>query len=137
DGTGRSVVGKRDEDDLVYLSRRSIPRTMQRDKQPSAIWLVYLRARVVTQTQSRGMRRNQNIRNNRARDKVCLLVRNSSVDVIANVGIRPTVESTVFHRSCVVRNEFVTEAIALVDRRPDCIGAGLQRQTHGIANSGS
>src|SRR5438067_1833942 len=116
---------------------RSIPRTMQSNECAVAIALRKLRSRVERNADSSGVSLNQNIRYDCTVNEVGPFAFVFGVVIIADVRIRPAIESAVFDGCDVVRNKIVAERVPLIDRNPDSIGAGIERQADRIANSRS
>src|SRR5881397_3144712 len=108
---------------------------MQTDEGAITIALGKLRSRIERKTHGRGMRWNQNIRYDRARDQIGPLALMFGIVVASDIRIRPAVESAVFDGGNIVRNQIVTERVPLVDRGPYGICTRIKRQPNRISQA--
>ena len=110
---------------------------MQSDESAVAVALRKLSSRVERDADRRGVGLNQDIRYDCPLNKVGPLTFVFGIVITADVGIRPSIEAAIFNGRDVVGHKIVTKRVPFVDRDPDGIGAGIERQANGISNSGS
>src|SRR2546422_1057134 len=108
---------------------------MQGEKRAVAIVLRKLRYRVELHAQRSGVRRKQNVGNERHFYEVRHLSDVHGIVMLADVAERPAIESAVFHGRHVIRHQIVAEIVALIDGSPERVCAGLPRQRGGIPQS--
>src|SRR6266699_335382 len=96
-----------------------------------------LRACVEREAERRGVGWNQDIRHDRALDEFGFSLGNAGIDVAADVGIGPAVETAIFNRSGILWRQIVAEVVAFVDTRPQRVRARLPCQSNRIAEARS
>ena len=65
---------------------------------------------------------NRNIGYQGFRNEVWPLSLQAWIFDLSEIGIRPTVETTVFHGRDIIRDQFISQVVAFIDRRPQCTG---------------
>src|SRR5690606_19775994 len=133
----RPAAGKRYPDHLVACQIVPVPTAVHAHERAVRVSGREALGADESQPQRGDVRAERIIGLDRRPDQLRLLGADAWIDVLAPIAVRPTIEAAVANRGYVVRNELRTDLVALVDRRPQRVGFGVNRQRGGIANARS
>src|SRR5262245_42788749 len=108
---------------------------MQRDKSAIAILAWKLRSCVEGDAECGRVRHEQDIRNDCLSNQVRALRGDCRIEILSDVRIWPAIETAVANRRDVIGHKIVSELIAFVNRRPQCVCSRIERETNGISQA--
>src|SRR5207247_5382331 len=115
--------------DLVSGTNRTVPRAMFRYECAAAVALRKLLPGIKCELDRRHVSSEQHIGNDGPRNAFRMFLLHACIDVVADVAVRPAVESAVFQRRKVIGRKIVPETVAFIDCRPDLSCHRFQRQS--------
>src|SRR6185437_1083138 len=121
--------------DLVTGGSGGIPRAMQGDEGIALIGRGKLRTFVENQTERRGVRVKQEVGDQRLGLQIRALVAEVGIRMLAEIRIRPAIESAGNNMGEIVGDEFVAETVTLVDGDEEIVRTRIELQPDGIAQA--
>ena len=120
-------------DDFVAIERASIPAAVLGDEDTAAIAFRKTGSLAERHAQRRDVRAQGVVRRHGLRNKIRPLRLHADVHMLAEIAVRPSVKSTLTHRSEIVGDQVWPDLVAFVDDRPKFAGLGLEGDAGRVA----